>query len=151
MKKSFILFVISSFILTSCASEKANISPITNIFGSEANISKNDNLDSSFVFNIKQNINASEISNLISTFPKTKNDAVNNEVIVLKSELQNYLYALDAGDKISKDKALKNFEKSYKRTQKLRKFLVQSDDEVVNRYLVRIKTNITLIEDDLAN
>lgn len=152
MKKIFIGFCLGTLIFTSCASEKPNISPLTNIFASEASLAKNESeINNSFVFNIKKNVHAAEISNLISTFPKTKNDAVNNELVELKSSLQSYLYALDAGNIANKDKAIKKFEKNYRKTQKLRKYLNQSDDEVVNRYLVRLKTNISLIEDSLVN
>jgi hypothetical protein len=135
----------------SCASEKPNFSPVDTFFGGGNAAVKENKAAKSATFNVKANVNAAELSNLISTFPKLKNTAVNSEIINLKGHLQNYLYALNDGSKKSKKNALKGYEDSYKRLQKLRKFLNKTDDEILIRYLTRIKTNITLIEDSLAN
>ncbi|WP_299182505.1 hypothetical protein [uncultured Chryseobacterium sp.] len=137
-------------ITSSCATEKLNFSPLSNGFYSEAKGSDSDRgAKKSIDINIKENVNASEISNLITTFPKFKNTGVNNEITSLKYSLQNYLYAIDANNVTGKDRAMKSFEKSYKKVQKLRVYLDEDDDEVLNRYLVRIKTNIAVIENSL--
>ncbi|SFN51666.1 hypothetical protein SAMN05421594_3111 [Chryseobacterium oleae] len=137
-------------IITSCATEKLNLSPLSNNFYSETKGSDSDRgAKKGFDINIKENVNASEISNLISTFPKFKNNGLNEEVTSLKYSLQNYLYAIDANNSNGKNRAVKSFEKSYKKIQKLRQQLDKDDDEVLNRYLVRLKTNISVIEDSL--
>jgi hypothetical protein len=134
-------------ITSSCATEKLNLSPLSNTFSSDA---KSDSENSkSISINITENVNASEITNLISTFPKLSNTAVNDEVSTLKYTLQNYLYAIAAGNNSGKNKTIRNLEKSYKNIQKLRKYLKKDEDEVLNRYLVRLKTNITVIEDSV--
>ncbi|WP_326982074.1 hypothetical protein VUJ46_17950 [Chryseobacterium sp. MYb264] len=144
-----LLFLGLLFILSySCASEKPNFSPLSTSFYSESKGDSNSN-KKSININIKENVNASEISNLISTFPKFKNGDVNEEVTGLKYSLQNYLYAIDAGNISGKNRAIKSFEKSYKKIQKIRQRLNKDDDEVLNRYLVRLKTNINVIEDSL--
>ncbi|MCS3530894.1 hypothetical protein [Chryseobacterium sp. JUb7] len=146
MKRLFFFGVL--LIITSCATEKLNFSPLSNNFYSESKGSNSDRgLKKSIDINIKENVNASEISNLISTFPKFKNTDLNDEITSLKYSLQNYLYAIDANNVAGKNRAVKDFEKSYKKIQKLRKNLNKDDDEVLNRYLVRLKTNITVIED----
>lgn len=89
---------------------------------------------------------ASSISNLVATFPKFRNDAVNKEVSSLKSSLSDYLGAVREFNQFSKHQSLEDFEKYYKKIQKLRKFMVKDDDEVLNRYMVKIKTNINLLE-----
>lgn len=89
---------------------------------------------------------SSTISNLVSTFPKFKNVAVNNQVRELKQNLTNYLYAIQTSNAKEKKKSLKSFEDNYKSIQKLRKHLKTDDDQVLNRYLVKIKTNISLLE-----
>jgi hypothetical protein len=135
-------------ITSSCATEKLNLSPLSNTFSSDSK--SVDSEDSkSLSINITENVNASEITNLISTFPKFTNSAVNNEVITLKYTLQNYLYAIAAGNTSGKNKTIKNLEKSYKNIQKLRRYLKKDEDEVLNRYLVRLKTNVTVIEDSV--
>jgi len=135
-------------ITSSCATEKLNLSPLSNTFSSDSK--SVDSEDSkSISINITENINASEITNLISTFPKFTNSAVNNEVITLKYTLQNYLYAIAAGNTSGKNKTIKDLEKSYKNIQKLRRYLKKDEDEVLNRYLVRLKTNVTVIEDSV--
>lgn len=148
MKKLFFFGVL--LIITSCATEKLNLSPLSNNFYSETKGSDSDRgAKKGFDINIKENVNASEISNLISTFPQFKNTGLNDEITSLKYSLQNYLYAIDANNSAGKNRAVKSFEKSYKKIQKLRQKLDKDDDEVLNRYLVRLKTNISVIEDSL--
>lgn len=132
--------------IASCATEKPNFSPLSTSFYSETKTSDSEK-GKSIDINIKGNVNASEISNLIATFPQFKNTALNNEITKLKYSLQNYLYAIDAGNVNGKNKAIKDFEKSYKKVQKLRPNLTNDDDEILNRYLVRLKTNVSAIED----
>ncbi|WP_312088821.1 hypothetical protein [Chryseobacterium sp.] len=141
MKRLCILGIVYIF-MTSCATEKLNLSPIS------SNVSSGGDSDTGkgITINISENINASEITNLISSFPKFSNSALNDEIVSLKYTLQNYLYAIEAGNISGKSKTLKSMEKSYKNIQKLRKYLKKDDDEVLNRYLVRIKTNISVIE-----
>lgn len=148
MKRLF-FFGLLLTIITSCATEKPNVSPITGNLYNEARKADADAQASTFSMNIQENTNAAEITNLISSFPKFKNSAVNEEVNSLKYTLQNYLYAIDAGNRSGKNKTLKNIEKSYKKIQTLRKFLNKDDDAVLNRYLVRLKTNVTFIEDSI--
>ncbi|MGG5208785.1 hypothetical protein ACQWU4_07535 [Chryseobacterium sp. MIQD13] len=149
MRKLF-FFGVLLLIITSCATEKLNLSPLSNNFYSETKGSDSDRgAKKGFDINIKENVNASEISNLISTFPKFKNNSLNDEITSLKYSLQNYLYAIDANNSAGKSRAIKSFEKSYKKIQKLRQQLGKDDDEVLNRYLVRLKTNISVIEDSI--
>ncbi len=89
---------------------------------------------------------ASSISNLVSTFPKFRNDAVNREVSALKTSLTSYLNATRDFNVSGKRKSMDDFEKYYKKIQKLRKFMTKDDDDVLNRYMVKIKTSINLLE-----
>ena len=82
----------------------------------------------------------------MSTFPKFKNSAVNDEVAVLKKYIKDYVYALQVYNIDEKAQALDRVERSYKKIQKLRNFLNSDDDNVINRYLVRIKSNIAKLE-----
>ena len=148
--KRLIFLGVLIILTSSCATEKLNLFPFSNNFyiytkGSDSDRGSKKN----FNINIKENVNASEISNMISTFPKFKNNGLNDEITSLKYSLQNYLYAIDANNSTGKSRALKSFEKSYKKIQKLRQNLDRDDDEVLNRYLVRLKTNISVIEDAL--
>ncbi|WP_027387125.1 hypothetical protein [Chryseobacterium gregarium] len=146
MKQLFFCGII--LIITSCATEKPNFSPLSSSFYSDTKGSgSNNDTKNSVEISIKGNVNASEISNLIATFPNFKNTVLNNEIVTLKYSLQNYLYALDVSNPSGKKKAIRDFEKSYKKVQKLRQSLNGDDDEVLNRYLVRLKTNISAIED----
>ncbi|MCW3169722.1 hypothetical protein OMO38_14445 [Chryseobacterium sp. 09-1422] len=148
MKRQY-FFGLLILTITSCATEKPNVSPLSTSFYSDAKKAENEAGISSISINISENVNAAEITNLISSFPKFKNTAVNEEINTLKYTLQNYLYAIDAGNVSGKNKTFKNLEKSYKKIQKLRKYLKKDEDEVLNRYLVRLKTNVTFIEDSI--
>jgi hypothetical protein len=148
--KKLLFFGILITTISSCATEKLNLSPLTSNFYSESKGSDNrTGSGKSFEINIKKNVNASEISNLISTFPTFKSNSINEEVTSLKYSLQNYLYAIESNNTAGKNRAIKSFERSYKKIQKLRSNLGKDDDEVLNRYLVRLKTNISVIEDSL--
>lgn len=145
--KRFLFFGVL-LIIASCATEKPNFSPLSNGFFSETKSSDSDKgVKNTININVKGNVNASEISNLIATFPQFKNTALNSEITALKYSLQNYLYAIDADNMNGKNKAIKDFEKSYKKIQKLRADLDQDNNEILNRYLVRLKTNVSAIED----
>jgi len=149
MKRLF-FFGVLIIITSSCATEKPNFSPLSTSFYSETKGSDSDKgAKKGIEINVKENVNASEISNLIATFPQFKNTALNTEITTLKYSLQNYLYAIDANNVTGKNRAVKDFEKSYKKIQKLRQNLNKDDDEVLNRYLVRLKTNISAIEDSI--
>ena len=143
MKKIFL----SALLITafgSCATEKGNTSPVaTGITEKKANTGR------TFSVKISENANAAEISNLLSTFPVFSKKEVNDEVSVLKFSLQNYLYAIDGGNANAKDKQLKGMQKSYRKIQKLRKLLTTDEDNILNRYLVRIKTNVAVIENSV--
>lgn len=148
--KRLYFFGLLLIIITSCATEKPNVSPLSTSFYSDAR--KGDaeaESNNSFSININENLYAAEITNLVSSFPKFKNTALNEEVNTLKYSLQNYLYAIDAGNLSGKNKTLKGLERSYKKIQKLRTYLSKDDDAVLNRYLVRLKTNVAFIEDSI--
>jgi len=148
--KRIIFFGVLLIIISSCATEKPNFSPLSNSFYSETKGSDSDKgAKNNIEVNVGDNVNASEISNLIATFPQFKNNALNTEITTLKYSLQNYLYAIDARNLQGKNRAIKDFEKSYKKIQKLRQNLKGDDNEVLNRYLVRLKTNISAIEDSV--
>lgn len=147
----FIFCFFALLILTSCVAEKSNISPITSTMSKESKGSDAADLTDAFSINIKKNINAAEITNLVGSFPRFSNSRLNAEVSVLKYSLQNYLYAIDVDNVDGKKKSLKKVRKAYQDIQKLRKFLNYNDNEVINRYLVRIKTNIDVIENTLGS
>jgi hypothetical protein len=136
------VLLISFFALQSCAVEKYNLSPLNNSLTSSNDVVYSKSTE----FSIDKNINAAEISQLINTFPSFKNTAVDTQVSQLKIHLTDYLQALKANNIAGKIRSLDNIEKNYKKIQNLRKFLDADNNETLNRYLVRIKTNIAEIE-----
>lgn len=140
MKTTF-LSVSIILILWSCATEKSNTSPVP-----ATNTEQKSDETGDISLKISENTNAAEVSNLLSTFPVFSKKEVNDEVSVLKYSLQNYLYAVDSGNGSAKNKQLKGMQKSYRKIQKLRKSLSTDENDILNRYLVRIKTNVTVIE-----
>ncbi len=89
---------------------------------------------------------SAEITNLIASFPRFRNTAVNDEVSNLKYHLKDYIGAMEAYNMNGLERAHRNFEKSYKKLQKLRKYMRPDEDQILNRYLVRIKTNMAFLE-----
>ncbi|WP_332019958.1 hypothetical protein [Kaistella sp.] len=138
LKVSYILLL---FFIFSCSTEKINLSPI-----GENSVSLNGSTGSYTLGETKNVIvYSSEITSLISSFPKFRNDAVNSEVLILKSHLKDYIGAMTSYNLVGMEDSKIKFERSYKKLQKLRKFLNRDEDEVLNRYLVRIKTNMSFL------
>lgn len=142
MHKSNFCYILLLLLAVSCSAEKINLSPIGTMSSSSEiySYSERKNLI----------VYSSEISNLITSFPKFKNDAVNEEVGKLKYYLKDYIGAMEAYNMNGLNTSQRNFEKSYKKLQKLRKYLNKDDDQVLNRYLVRIKTNMTFLESNIS-
>lgn len=142
-------FLSLTFIIlfSSCIAEKGNTSPITAGFGdgngNAAAVEK-------YYENFRKNSNAAEITNLTSTFPVFNNKTVDKEVNNLKMHLTNYLYAVESFNKHGKQRSLRAVQDSYKKLQFYRKKLTADQDEVMNRYLVRIKTNLSILEAEFA-
>ncbi len=128
-------------ILLSCSAENINLSPViyNSSLNSESRVYKLDDKKALIIY-------SSEITNLISSFPKFKNDAVNSEVKILKLHLKEYIDAMEAYNMTGLFQSQRKFEKSYRKLQKLRKFLNDDEDGVLSRYLVRIKTNISQLD-----
>lgn len=145
MAKLNLSFVLLLLLLSSCSVEKMNLSPI----GDNASQLSESAIPYSFDEKKILIVHSSEITNLISTFPKLRNDAVNAEVSNLKFHLKEYIIAMKSYNVIQMDSSHRKFEKSYRKLQNLRKYLNRDDDEVLNRYLVRIKTSMTLINNNI--
>ena len=145
MAKLNLSFVLLLLLLSSCSVEKMNLSPI----GDNASQLSESAIPYSFDEKKILIVHSSEITNLISTFPKLRNDAANAEVSNLKFHLKEYIIAMKSYNLIQMDSSHRKFEKSYRKLQNLRKYLNRDDDEVLNRYLVRIKTSMTLINNNI--
>ncbi|MCQ4035598.1 hypothetical protein [Kaistella montana] len=145
MTKLNFSFILLLFLISSCSVEKINLSPIGD------NVSAINEQSPSYSFDQKKQliVYSSEITNLISSFPKFRNDAVNSEVSLLKFNLKEYIFAMQSYNLTNLSASHRKFEKSYKKLQKLRKYLNKDEDEVLNRYLVRIKTNMTFIHGNI--
>lgn len=128
----------------SCSSEKITLSPVYESLSEKNDTSKR--FPDTFTDKTGQVFYASELSSHISTFPKFKNTSLNKEVSVLKYNIKEYIYAVQAYNLVGQETALNNIEKSYRKIQGLRRYLNKTDDEVINRYLVRIKSNISQLE-----
>ena len=141
-----ILGISFCLLLVSCSVEKVSVSPATTLlsevsydtFGDAA-----DDIESKIEFiNYSSEINNAFQNSLIS-FSKKE---VNEEVSALKFTISEYLYAVKEHNMVGKEKSFFNYEKSYKKLQKLKNKLNPEEQDILNRFLVKIKTNISLIE-----
>jgi hypothetical protein len=143
--KFLLSLLLSALLLSSCATEKVNLSPIS------ANFSNNSSRLSADTFeNTGNNVEfikySSDLTNICSTFPKFGNQDVNKEISRLKFNISEYIFAVKEHNKVGKEKAFYNYEKSYKKIQRLRSELNKDEQILLNRFMVNIKTNITLLE-----
>lgn len=131
------------FFIISCSAEKINLSPTGDtLLGNNSAYVPLEGQKNLVLY-------SSEITNLISSFPKFRNDAVNLEVKNLKSHLRDYVDAMKNFNQFETAKSYARFERSYKKLQKLRKYLNKDEEEVLNRYLVRIKINMNHLQSNL--
>lgn len=145
MNKRKFSYILIFFFALSCSAEKINLSPVGNSI-----LEKGEGVQT-YSYSERKNliVYSSEITNLISSFPKFRNDAVNKEVTNLKYHLKDYIGAVESYNINGRNNAQRSFEKSYKKLQKLRPYLNSDEDQVLNRYLVRIKTNMSLLESNI--
>lgn len=133
--------------VTSCSTEKLSLSPISQSINDSKAIPVNLNtFPGTFTAKTGIEFYSAELSNQISTFPRFQNSALNAEVSKLKFNVKEYVYAVQSFNIVGQESALFNIEKSYRKIQQLRKYLSTPEDEVINRYLVRIKSNISQLE-----
>lgn len=145
MKLKLIVYSFLAIGLVSCTLEKINISPLSNMLVPQNNVSVQ-----TLTYDVHTKTDAitysSELTNHISSFPKTSNEEVNREVNVLRKQIKSYVYALQEHNIREQEKVFFEVESSYKRIQRLRKNLIPEEEQLINRYLVKIKGNITKLE-----
>lgn len=142
--KKIISLLFATVLWTSCSVEKVNLSPLSNSFTSYSLGTSNLVENSSKSFD-KVNY-VSEITNTLSEFPTFEFQNLNAEIYKMKLYISDYIYAIKQNDTESKSKAYKNFTSTYKNIQNLKSNLSSDEIELLNRYLVKIKTNISLID-----
>lgn len=142
--KLSILGATSVLFFVSCSVEKVNLSPTTQTL-SNISISTPENVFKE----IKKDANfikySSEITNSFSSVTYFSTKEVNKEIYELKFFISEYIYATQEHNTIGKENAFYNYEKSYKKLQKFKNKLPVEEQEILNRFLVNIKTNISLI------
>lgn len=142
----FLKLLIFAILLSACSSEKITLSPVQESLVSGSSIAVEKKFPQNFNQTTGRVFYASQLSSHIATFPKFKNSALNQEVATLKFHVKEYVYATESFNIVGQKSALGNLEKSYKKIQNLRKYLTVEDDEVINRYLVRIKSNVAQLQ-----
>ncbi len=139
-------YILLLYLTLSCSVEKISLSPVGESFAGQ-------NLTNADYSNDKRKkliVYSSEITNLISSFPKFRSSATNTEVTNLKAHLKDYIIAMEEDNINGLNNSQRKFEKSYKKLQNLRKYLNDDEDQILNRYLVRIKTNMSFLESNLS-
>jgi hypothetical protein len=141
-----ILGISFCLLLVSCSVEKVSVSPATTLLSEvsyDTFADAADGIETKIEFiNYSSEINNAFQNSLIS-FSKKE---VNEEVSALKFTISEYLYAVKEHNMVGKEKSFFNYEKSYKKLQKLKNKLNPEEQDTLNRFLVKIKTNISLIE-----
>lgn len=140
MIKAYLAVFIFSFFLMACSTEKVNFSPLSD------NISNDVLVVEEMGSKTETLVYQSDVTNLLASFPTFKNDAVDREISKLKESVSGYVRAISIDNEKKQEDYHEDFVNSYKKIQKLRKYLGKDQDEVLNRYLVRLKTNINLLE-----
>lgn len=143
--RKFIGLFFASILWTSCSVEKINLSPLANSFSSYPS-------SNSIAEKTNQSINTinytSELTNLLAEFPIFSSKNMNAEVYKLKLYITDYIYAIKQKDIIEKNESYELYKKTFVNIQKLKNSLPQDELELLNRFMAKVKTNITLIESE---
>ena len=129
--------------LASCTVEKVNLSPLSNNF---SNFSATSSFSDGYYKSMEAVNYASELTNVISEFPVFSNAKLNSEVYKLKLSITDYVYAIKQENSLERSNAYKKYTDSYKNIQTLKTQLSRDELELLNRFLAKIKTNISLID-----
>ncbi len=143
--RKFISLFFALILWTSCSVEKLNLSPLANSFSNTNSVYSASSKTSESINTINY---ASELSNLLSEFPIFSNKTMNSEIYKLKLHITDYLYAIKQKDVISKNDAYELYKKTFVNIQKLKDKLPEDELELLNRFMAKVKTNITLIESE---
>lgn len=142
MKKVWSLIALCG-VLCSCMSEKMLDSPLVSALQTENSINNTTPTSAQSVeMKLQMNTLAAELTNILSTMPKFGQKEVDSEISVLKGAVVNYMYAWEAKNKAGEARYQDQILKSYTKIQKLRKKLDPEQDQRLNVYLVKIKTNL---------
>lgn len=132
------------FLAVSCSVEKVNLSPTTSLLA----ITKNTSTQS-ISKDINNNVDfikySSEITNTLSLRNDFSNKEINKTFADLKFNITEYIYAIKEHNTMGKEKAYYNYENCYKKLQKQKSKLTPENQEILNRILVNVKTNLNLI------
>lgn len=140
--KRTISLLIFLLLMQSCAVDRVNLSPLTSSFSSFSSKT----LVEKTSLSIDKVGYASDLTNLMSEIPVFSNENINQEIDRLKIHLSDYLYALKKNNNSEQDNAYQKFSSSYKNIQTLKTQLPSEEIELLNQFLVKIKTNINLID-----
>ena len=143
--RKFISLFFALILWTSCSVEKLNLSPLANSFSNTNSVYSASSKTSESINTINY---TSELSNLLSEFPIFSNKIMNSEIYKLKLYITDYLYAIKQKDVISKNDAYELYKKTFVNIQKLKDKLPEDELELLNRFMAKVKTNITLIESE---
>ncbi len=143
--RKFISLIVISILWTSCSVEKLNLSPLSNSLASNQSVYPISSKTSESINTINY---TSELSNLLSEFPIFSNKTMNAEIYKLKLHITDYLYAIKQKDFVSKNDAYKLYEKTYVNIQKTKDVLPEDEKELLDRFMAKVKSNVTLIESE---
>lgn len=142
MKKGIGLVLIL-FLLTSCAVEKPNLSPLSNNFSSFSNVNS---ITGNYYQSLEKVNYAAELTNILSEFPVFKNSKLNAEIYKLKLSITDYIYSVKQENVLEKSNAYKKYRDAFKNIQTIKLQLPKDQLELLNRFLAKVKTNMSLID-----
>lgn len=140
MVKKLILFILLSVIIVSCSAEKI-------AFFSETN-SKQNLID--FQKDVSLNVNKvnymSELSDVVSYIPEFKNEKINEALEKTKFDITDYIYAIREYNRVGEERSFDRLQSDFKKLTKFKNLMSEDEYEVLMRYLVKVKSNISLLK-----
>lgn len=140
----FVSLCVFVIMVSSCSVEKVNLSPITGVI-SQVGVITPEKVMEGIEHQSKFVLYSSEITNSFRSVEDLSDKKVNIEVSNLKFYVTEFLYATKVHNTVARERALYKYEKYYKKVQNMKDKLSDEEQEILNRFLVKVKTNISLM------
>lgn len=144
MQKLFCcLFLVT--LMLSCTSDKLN----TSIVLERSSLTPQQSLRHSIIDDVTDIYTVQyslRLNATLDSFPILKVDHIDKEIKRLKFYATEIMYALKEQNPKGREKAQYHFQQTYQKIQRLKTKLDPDQQELLNRYLTRVKTDISLLE-----
>lgn len=144
-KDKLIALIFISFSIVSCAVEDVKVTSVSRDLSNISMIRNGGSLRKEMI-NVDVDQYTLELANICSSIPVYEDSQVNQDLAELKIIVSEYVSGVKELNQDLKNEAFSDFEHLYKKIQLDKEKLNSEEQENLSRILVRIKTNVNMLE-----